>query len=93
MELDFLLERRGSKVLTLANIVCLADDFVHIMIDHKLQPTEALKKILMNKEGVKRYNSILIEKFIKVFVDPDKMNKDTVLPSNSRIVNGSKKAS
>nr|BDT29130.1 HD domain-containing protein [Bacteriovorax sp. HI3] len=85
--------KKGSKVLTLANIVCLADDFVHIMIDHKLQPTEALKKILMNKEGVKRYNSILIEKFIKVFVDPDKINKDTVLPSNSRIVNGSKKAS
>lgn len=78
---------KGNKILTLANIVCLADDFVHIMIDDKLQPTEALRKILTNKEGVKRYNSILIEKFISVFVDPHKVQKDTVLPSNSRVVN------
>lgn len=89
----FPFQKKGGKILTLANIVCLSDDFVHIMIDEKLQPTEALKRILMDKIGVKRYNSMLIEKFIKVFVDPDKMNKDTALPSNSRIVNGLKKAS
>lgn len=83
---------KGSKILTLANIICLADDFVHIMIEDKLQPTEALRKILSNKTGVKRYNSMLIEKFINVFVDPKKLQKDTVLPSNSRIV-GQKKAS
>lgn len=85
--------KKNNKILTLANIICLADDFVHIMMDEKLQPTEALKRILMDKTGVKRYNSILIEKFIKVFVDPNKGNKDTALPSNSRIVNGLKKAS
>lgn len=79
-------QKKGNKIPTLANIVCLADDFVHIMIDDKLQPTEALRKILMDKVGVKRYNSILVEKFIKVFVDPGKVNKDTVLPSNSKIV-------
>ena len=44
-------------------------------------------KILMNKEGVKRYNSILIEKFINVFVDPEKLHKEMALPSNSRVVN------
>ena len=82
--------KKGNKVLTLANIVCLADDFVHIMIEDKLQPTEALRKILMDKVGVKRYNSILIEKFIKVFVDPDKIHKEQALPSNSRIVNAKK---
>jgi len=84
--------KKNSKILTLANIICLADDFVHIMLEDKLQPTEALRRILMDKVGVKRYNSILIEKFIKVFVDPHK-SKDTALPSNSRIVNGLKKAS
>jgi HD-GYP domain-containing protein (c-di-GMP phosphodiesterase class II) len=84
--------KKGGKILTLANILCLADDFVHIMIDEKLQPTEALKRILMDKIAVKRYNSMLIEKFIKVFVDPHK-SKDSILPSNSRIVNGLKKAS
>ena len=82
--------KKGNKILTLANILCLADDFVHIMIDHKLQPTEALRKILMDKTGVKRYNSILIEKFINVFVDPDKLHKEAALPSNSRGVNGKK---
>lgn len=86
----FPFQKKGQKILTLANIVCLADDFVHIMIEDKLHPTEALRKILVNKEGVKRYNSILIEKFIKVFVDPDKIQKDTALPSNSRVVNGKK---
>jgi response regulator RpfG family c-di-GMP phosphodiesterase len=89
----FPFERKGNKILTLANIVCLVDDFVHIMIDHKLQPTDALRKILTDKAGVKRYNSILIEKFINVFVDPDKIRKETaVLPLNSRVVN-QKKAS
>jgi response regulator RpfG family c-di-GMP phosphodiesterase len=83
-------QKKGTKILTLANIVCLADDFVHIMIDQKVQPTEALKKILMDKTGVKRYNSVLVENFIKVFVDPGKSYKDTALPSNSRMV---KKAS
>ena len=84
-------QKKGNKILTLANIVCLADDFVHIMMDHKIQPTEALRKILVNKEGVKRYYSVLIEKFIKVFVDPEKIQKEAmILPSNSRVV---KKAS
>ncbi|MGZ3787204.1 MAG: HD domain-containing phosphohydrolase [Bacteriovorax sp.] len=83
-------EKKGNKILTLANIVCLADDFVHIMIDYKLQPTEALRKILCDKTNVKRYNSVLIEKFINVFVDPDKLQKEAVLPSNSRVVNQKK---
>ncbi len=87
----FPFERKGNKILTLANIVCLVDDFVHIMIDDKLQPTEALRKILTDKVRVKRYNSILIEKFINVFVDPDKIHKENALPSNSRVLQ--KKAS
>jgi response regulator RpfG family c-di-GMP phosphodiesterase len=82
--------RKGNKILTLANIVCLVDDFVHIMIDHKMQPTEALRKILTDKTGVKRYNTALIEKFINVFVDPAKIQKELALPSNSRVVNNKK---
>lgn len=82
----FPFQKKGNKILTLANIVCLADDFVHLMVDHKLQPTEALRKILMDKNGVKRYNTILIEKFINVFVDPEKLQKENALPSNSRLV-------
>lgn len=84
--------KKGSKILTLANIVRLADDFVHYMLEDELKPTEALKKILSNPEMVTRYNSTIIENFIRVFVDPAKIQKEvTVLPSNSKIVN--KKAS
>jgi len=82
----FPFQKKGNKILTLANIVCLADDFVHVMVDNKIQPTEALRKILMDKIGVKRYNTILIEKFINVFVDPEKLQKENALPSNSRLV-------
>jgi putative nucleotidyltransferase with HDIG domain len=81
---------KGNKILTLANIVCLADTFVHIMMDEKLPPTDALKKILMNKELAKKFNSMIIERFIKVFVDPSKLLKDSALPVNSKVVNGRK---
>lgn len=64
---------KSSKILTLANIVCLADDFVHIMIDEDLSPTLALKKMLTNQEQVAKYNSMIVENFIKVFVDPAKL--------------------
>ncbi len=77
---------KGSKILTLANIIGLADAFVSIMVDNKIAPTDALKKILINKEIAARYNSSIVEKFIKVFVDPEKLSKDTALPSNSRMV-------
>lgn len=79
--------KKGSKILTLANIIGLVDDFVHIMVEQKIQPTDALKKILVNKQMVARYNSSIVENFIKVFVDPEKVySRDTVLPSNSRMV-------
>ncbi|WP_372654823.1 HD domain-containing phosphohydrolase [Halobacteriovorax sp.] len=84
-------KKKGTSILTLANIVCLADDFVHTMIDGELDPPGALKKILIDREQVSKYNSIIIENFIKVFVDPAKIVKETSLPSNSKIVN--KKAS
>lgn len=64
---------KSSKILTLANIVCCADDFVHIMMDEELSPTDALKKMLINREQVARYNSMIVENFIKVFVDPSKI--------------------
>jgi len=78
--------RKGASILTLANIVCLVDDFVHLMTENKLAPVDALKKIITNKAGLKKYNSVLIEKFINIFVDPDKIKKENSLPSNSKII-------
>lgn len=68
--------KKGSKILTLANIVCLADDFTHIMVDENLEPVMALRKMLSNQEQVKRYNSMIVQNFINVFVDPGKIVKE-----------------
>lgn len=77
---------KGKKILTLANIVCLADEFVHIILRDKVKPVDALKKILTQGELVGKFNSSILENFIKVFVDPTKVTKENVLPSNSRMV-------
>ena len=67
---------KGQQVSTLGNILCLVDDFVHIMIKTKKTPTEALRYILTSQEQVSRYNSVIIENFIKVFVDPGTIQSD-----------------
>ncbi|HLE12922.1 MAG: hypothetical protein A2504_13175 [Bdellovibrionales bacterium RIFOXYD12_FULL_39_22] len=77
---------KNSRILTLANIVALANDFVHIVIDKKVTPVEALKTMLVDKPLVARYNSAIFEKFIRVFADPGKLVKENILPSNSKIV-------
>lgn len=84
--------KRGSKILTLANIVHLADEFAHIIVDQELKPLEALKVLLGQREKLIWFNSTIVENLIKVFTDPDKIKKDFILPSNSNII-PSKKAS
>lgn len=69
----FPFQKKGAKILTLANIIALVDDFVHIMIEKKMKPTDALKFILMDPLKVARYNTIIVENFIKIFVEPEKM--------------------
>ncbi len=59
--------KKGSKILNLANIVCLMDDFVHTMLDQKLSPEGALKKIIGSKETLSRYNPVFVETFEKFF--------------------------
>lgn len=84
-------QKRGSKILTLANIVGLADTFAHILVEKSVQPVDGLKLLLIQQDVVSKFNSMIIENFIKVFVDPAKIVKDNTLPSNSRVI--SKKAS
>jgi len=79
--------KRGSKLLMLSNIVCLADSFVHIIQEDDMKPVEALKVLLSRREEMSWYNSGIVECLIKVFVNPDKIVKENHLPSNSRIVN------
>lgn len=79
---------KGNKILTLANIVRLADDFVRLVEEKKCKTTEALKILLQDSESSRRYNSSIVENFIKVFVDPEKISASSksVIPGNSRIV-------
>ena len=46
------------------------------MIDEKVSPVEALKKMLTNRDQIAKYNSMIVENFIKVFTDPEKIIKD-----------------
>ncbi len=69
----FPFQKKGNKILTLANIISLVDDFVHILIQKKMKPTDALKFILMDPTKVARYNTVIIESFIKIFVEPEKI--------------------
>lgn len=79
--------KRGSKILMLSNIVCLADNFVHIIQDEDMKPIDALKVLLGRRDEMSWYNSTIVECLIKVFVNPGKIIKENHLPSNSRIVN------
>ena len=78
---------KGLQVSTLGNILCLVDDFVHIMIQTKKSPTEALRHILTSQEQVSRYNSVIVENFIKVFVDPGTIQSD----ENTKVTSKSSK--
>jgi response regulator RpfG family c-di-GMP phosphodiesterase len=83
---------KGNQIVTIGNILCLANDFAHILQEENKQPLVALKDILQNKEILKRFDSRVIEAFIKNFADPAKIKKDHHMPTNSRLVK-SKKAS
>ncbi|MEK6625016.1 MAG: hypothetical protein AABY86_08615, partial [Bdellovibrionota bacterium] len=77
---------KGNKVLSISNIISLCDDFVGFMVADQTSPPETLKRILANPNVVKRYNSLILENFIKVFVNPEKLTKKRALPINSRLV-------
>lgn len=84
--------KRGSKILTLSNIVCCANDFSNCIVETGEKPVDALKIFLGKTEQMTRYNSLIVECLIKSFVDPEKIIKEQKLPSNSRVIS-SKKAS
>ena len=66
---------KGSKILTLSNVVCLANDFVNLIVAEELSPTDGLKRILQTEEMIPRYHPKILENFIKVFVDPAKFER------------------
>jgi putative nucleotidyltransferase with HDIG domain len=84
--------KRGVKILTLANIVCLADSFVHIIQEEDMKPVVALKELLSRRDHMGRYNSMIVENLIKSFADPGKILKESQnIPGGAQLF--SKKAS
>ncbi|MBF0360233.1 MAG: HD domain-containing protein [Oligoflexia bacterium] len=72
---------RSHKILALAQIVGVADDFVQIMVDGQLKAPEALKKMLSDPNCTKKHSAVILENFLKVFIDPSKFSSPSSAPS------------
>ncbi len=90
---------RDSKILTLSKIVFLANEFVDYITEKQLSPTEGLKMMLSEEGATQRFNAIILENFLRVFIDPKALEKeDSVYDkrnalSNKKSSNTGKKAS
>ena len=58
----------GKNIIIQGNIVCLVNDFVHLMVDEGINPIGAMRKLLSDEKNILRYLPDVIEKFIRVFV-------------------------
>jgi len=64
---------KGSQITNLAKIICLANDFVHVVTDNNLNPLDGVKRILSSETSVRRYDPIILETFMLAFIDPKKI--------------------
>ena len=64
---------KGSQITNLAKIICLANDFVHVVTDNNLTPLDGVKKILSSEASVRRYDPVILETFMMAFIDPKKI--------------------
>jgi HD-GYP domain-containing protein (c-di-GMP phosphodiesterase class II) len=69
---------KGSKTLTFSKVIFLVDEFVTLMVEKNLKPTEALKTMLRRPDSVQRYSSTMLEHFIKMFLDGHKLGTGKV---------------
>lgn len=72
----------GNKILPMAKIIFLADDFTNIMVEGKLTPVQAIKTILSKPNSAKKYGFKFLESFIKAFKEPIK-NEDMPISDES----------
>lgn len=78
---------KENNTLTLSKILFFTNEFVNRITYAKQTPLEGLRDLLSNKEQCTRYNSVVLENFTRVFVDPSKLKKtDSIMPSNSTMV-------
>ena len=66
---------KGNKILTLANVIHLADGFVHTIQEERIKPLQVLKRLIMNEKETQRYKQAILRNFIKIFADPIRIEK------------------
>lgn len=90
---------RDSKILTLSKIVFLANEFVDYITEKQLSPPEGLRLMLSEEGATKKFNAIILENFLRVFVNPRVLEKEDSAYdkknalSNKNSANAGKKAS
>lgn len=67
---------KGSKILLVANILSLVDDFLRLMELQGTTPVETTKILLSDAEKLKKYHVAVIENFVSIFADPEKIKKE-----------------
>jgi HD-GYP domain-containing protein (c-di-GMP phosphodiesterase class II) len=65
---------KRKKILQLSKMVGIVDDFVYLMVKDKISAPKALKKLLTDPTCVNRYSSSILESFIKIFVNQDRVD-------------------
>lgn len=77
---------KDSNILTSSKILIFVNDFVDYITANKISPVEGVRFVLGNKELTRKYNGLVLENFTKIFIDPDKVQRNVALPSNSTLV-------
>ncbi len=77
---------KDLKIFHLAKIIFVADEFVHLMANDKISPIDAVKQMLADSRSNRRYNGRVLESLCNIFVAPEKLKVDNVMPSRSKMV-------
>ncbi len=76
---------KDSSISALSKILFFVNEFVDLITHEKLTPVQGVVKVLKDPACYKRYNRFVVENFIKVFMDPEKIEKGRALPPNSSL--------
>jgi HD-GYP domain-containing protein (c-di-GMP phosphodiesterase class II) len=66
---------KDHKILTLSKVIFLCDEFVEYILSKDITPIEGLKTLVSDPKRITRYNGIILENFMKVFVSPKSLAK------------------
>ena len=64
---------KDHKILTLSKIIFLCDEFVQYILVNDVTPIEGIKQMVADRARITRYNGVILESFMKVFISPQKL--------------------